>query len=256
MKRLYYLLWHLYLVLDFFVVAYLGQILHRDPIKRRQYFIRNTTRIGSRFIKAFNITLKVVNQEKLREFHNTPYLLVSNHLSYTDIILLSSLENLVFITSVEMGNNPFLGAITRFGGCLYTDRKKPVSLKTEIQKFSDTITEGFKVVLFAEGTSTNGDTVKDFRSSLFQVSILAKCPIVPLCIKYKAIDNEPFSPKNRDLICWYGDMDFAPHFMKLLGRKIEVEISVLDPVYGFDSKTRAELSEGVLTQIRSCYHKA
>lgn len=247
--------WHLALVCDFFLHSTWIKLTTTNEIERRKKYSANTTRIGKKFLKAFSIKTTVINPSALQEMKNLSYLAVANHVSYTDIILLSALENFVFITSVEMGNNPFLGNITRNGGCLFTDRKKHVSLPKEIEKFAATIKQGFKVMLFPEGTSTNGETVKEFRKSLFQTAILAQCPVLPICIKYKALDGKEISMANRDLLYWYGDMDFAPHFMKLLGRRIEVEIHILDVILYQEGKTRQELSEGVYAQIHSCFHK-
>jgi len=255
MRRIVYFFWHLYLVVEFFSVSLFIKAVTRDDILRRKRFVKNTTHIGRKFVKAFNITLTVNNPERFQQLKGTPYLAVSNHVSYTDIIILAALENYVFITSVEMGNNPFLGNITRNGGCLFTDRKKFVSLPKEIEKFAATIIQGFQVMLFPEGTSTNGETIKEFRSSLFQTAVLAKCPILPICIKYKTLDGKPISTENRDLIYWYGDMEFAPHFMKLLGRRIEVEINLLECLPYSEIKTRQELSESVYGTIHSCFHK-
>jgi 1-acyl-sn-glycerol-3-phosphate acyltransferase len=251
-----YLLHHLLLVADFFVYAFVIKLIYRDPIIQRHKLVKNTNRISRKFLKAFRIELSVNNPERLIALQDQPYLLVSNHVSYTDIILLASIENLVFITSVEMGANPFLGAITRYGGCLYTNRKKPVSLPGEIKKFITTIQEGFKVVLYPEGTSTSGETVKEFRKSLFEVPVRAQCPILPVCIRYTHLDGKQITGANRDYVCWYGDMTFVSHFMKLLGRKIRAEIEILDPLPVPGTKTRTELSEAVYAQIYASYHKS
>lgn len=256
LTRIWHLLWHLLLVADFFVYAFVIKLLHPNPILRRHKLVKNTNRIAQKFLKAFRIELVIRNSARLESMHNQPYLLVSNHVSYTDIIVLASIENLVFITSVEMGANPFLGAVTRYGGCLYTNRKKPVSLPGEIKKFATTIQEGFKVVLYPEGTSTNGKTVKAFRKSLFEVPVKAQCPILPVCIRYTHLDGKTITDNTRDYICWYGDMTFVPHFMKLLGHKIRAEIEILDPIPVPGAKTRSELSEAVYTQIHACYHKS
>jgi len=253
-QRIYRFLQHLSLVLDFFVTAKWIQTFTKDPILRRKRYVHNTNRICQKFIKAFRISLTVKQPERLAAMKDQAYLLVSNHVSYTDIILLSSLEQLAFITSVEMGNNYFLGPVTRMGGSLYTDRKSPVGLKGEIEKFSTAIRDGFKVALFPEGTSTDGRELRSFRSSLFQVAVNAQCSILPLCIKYKSLDGKAIDDSNRDLIYWYGDMDFAPHFMKLLNRQISVEIHVLEAVAQVEGKTRAELSDAVFRQIHDCYH--
>lgn len=251
--KLLFILRHILLVADYFAHAWFLSLIHRDPIRRRTALIKNVSRSGAKFCKSLQIDLKVHNPERLHELRDKAYLMVANHISYTDILAFASLENLVFITSVEMGNNPFLGAVTRMGGCLYTDRKNPVSLRDEISRFSNTISQGFKVILFPEGTSTDGSTIKDFRRSLFQIALNVNCPILPVVIKYTKIDGKPITAANRDLIAWYGEMTFAPHFMKLLNHKIEAEIHFLESLVQPEGKSRTELSESVLSQMRDCY---
>ncbi len=253
MPKIVYFFWHLYLLSEFFLRGFLIRITIKDEVQRRHRYAANTTLIGRKFTRAFRMQIKVNGREKLEQLSETRYLAVCNHVSYTDIILLASLENFVFITSVEMGNNPFLGSITRYGGCLFTNRKKYISLPDEINKFATTVKQGFKVMLFPEGTSTNGDAVKEFRKSLFQTAILAQCPVLPLCINYKKLNGKEIDESNRDQLYWYGDMTFAPHFMKLLGSKIEVEINILDIIPYQTGKMRQELSEEVYSQISSCF---
>lgn len=254
--KIIHLFWHLYLVCEYFLRAWIIGLLHRDPILKRHILARNVSHSARKFQKALGIKLNIFGLEKLLELRNKPYLLVANHSSYTDILILSALEEFVYITSVEMGNNPFLGAITRLGGCLYTDRKNPLSLKEEISKFSDTIAAGFKVVLFPEGTSTNGKDIKDFRRSLFQIALNENCPILPVCIKYTKLDGNELNDSTRDIIAWYGDMAFAAHFMKLINHRIEVEIHFLDITYQPNTKSRSELSDFVYMQMCSCFHNS
>jgi 1-acyl-sn-glycerol-3-phosphate acyltransferase len=225
-----------------------------DPIRRRRRFARNTTALSRGFLKAFRITLRVNGRERLNALRGQSYLMIGNHVSYTDIIVLGSLEELVFITSVEMGNNPLLGDITRLGGCLFTDRRKAVSLPGEISRFAETVRQGFKVVLFPEGTSTDGSSIREFRKSLFQVAQEAQCTVLPVCVRYLRIDGNRLDASNRDLVCWYGDMDFASHFWKLLGHRLEVEVNVLPPLPYEPSLRRADLSDGVYSRMLACYH--
>lgn len=93
------------------------------------------------------------------------------------------------------------------------ERRNPKLIKLEIAKMSELIEQGFNIVLFPpEGTSTNGSKVLPFRSSLLaSVSKSGGVEVVPACIKYETINNEKFSEKNCDSVCWYGDMSFAPH---------------------------------------------
>ena len=253
LRKIKCILWHIYLISEFFLVSAVIRIFSADPVLRRKRLLKNNTRISKRFIRAFNIKLTLNNSENLQKLQDIPYLAVSNHTTYLDIILLSAVEKFVFITSVEMRKNPFLGRITKSGGCLYTNRKKYISLPTEIEKFASAIHQGFKVVLFPEGTSTNGITVQPFRRSLFQVAIEAKCPILPVCIKYKAIDGKKIDKKNRDLIYWYGDMPFLIHYLKIIGHSLEAQIDILTIIPYQEGKTRQELANQVYGQILSSY---
>ena len=253
MRRLFHLLWHLWLTLDFFCAALFWQLITPDPVLRRQRFIRNSHRIAKRYLKAFRLTTKVFNPERLELLNQKSCLVVANHVSYIDIMVLSSIHPFVFVTSVEMGANPFLGDITRMGGSLYTNRKTFVSLPQEIEKFAAAIRAGFNVVLFPEGTSTDGSDLRPFRSSLFETAIKANADILPVCIKYTKIDGEPRSEANRDLVCWYGDMSFTPHFMKLLGRSLEAEIHILEPIACGTQVKRQKLADEAYERLREEY---
>jgi 1-acyl-sn-glycerol-3-phosphate acyltransferase len=226
----------------------------RDRKRWRQRAIRFTGTMSRIISKQLNFHVTLHGGEYFQKIKDRGCLMVANHCSYMDILLLSWQQPASFITSVEMGNTPFLGGITRVGGSLYTERDKPVSLPQEIKRFAGAIKEGFPVVLFPEGTSTDGATIKDFRSSLFQVAVEAQCPILPICIKYTHIDRKPFSRDNHKLICWYGDMGFMPHFLGMMGHRFDVEITVLPPIEFDAAKTRAQLSQQVRDQLLEIYH--
>lgn len=245
---------HLYLLIEFFVSATILKLWYRDPIIQRHKLVSNTSRTAKKFLKAFNIDLSVFGREELENLKQQNHLIVANHVSYTDIIILSSIYPLVYITSVEMGENPFLGDITRLGGCLYTNRKKHTSLPAEIANFSQALINGFNVVLFPEGTSTDGSTIKEFRKSLFQIAILAKAPILPICIKYTHLDGMPIADKDRDTVCWYGDMTFVPHFNKLLGRSIKAEVHIMPAMPFSETNSRQAISDKLHSDLLSCYH--
>lgn len=242
-------------LLAYYVWAWVLNACTRNPVRRRQRAIRYTSTMCRVYMKTLGFEVSTKGWENIEALKDKPCLVVANHVSYTDILVLSSLQPLVFITSVEMGNNPILGRITRVGGCLYTDRKKPVALHQEIQRFADTINEGFKVVLFPEGTSTDGKTVRDFRSSLFQVAVAAQTTIQPVCIRYLTIDGKPMDDGNRDIVCWYGEMEFVPHFLKLLKRRVEVEVTFLPPIPYNPELKRSQLSDQTRELILNTYHQ-
>jgi 1-acyl-sn-glycerol-3-phosphate acyltransferase len=218
-------------LLIFFVRGWVFRVSIKDPIRQRKTLAGNTSFIARQMLRAFGITVKVNHPANLNILDTSNHLIVANHVSYLDIVVLSSIYPFVFITSLEMLETPFLGDITRVGGSLFTNRKKYTSLPQEINNFAEALTKGFNVVLFPEGTSTNGETIREFRKSLFQTSIIAEKPVLPICVRYRTLDGKPFKTQaERDIVCWYGDMTFIPHFFRLLGHKIEAGVNVLDPI--------------------------
>jgi len=241
-------------LLIFYLRSFFFRLITPNPVKRRQRLNNNTTFICRHLMSSMHFTVRIKGSRHLTTLTEGSNLVISNHASYTDILVLASIRPFPFITSVEMGANRFLGGITRCGGSLYTDRRKHTSLPQEIENFAGTVREGFNVVLFPEGTSTNGETVKAFHKSLFQVAVSAKAPIQPVCIKYRRVNGESIiTQKQRDLICWYGDMEFAPHFLKLLRHRIEVEVNFLEPIPWQDGATRQKLAEETYGRILNCF---
>lgn len=252
-NKVLHLLWNAALLGAFFIQGAFLSAITRDPDKLRRRRVAGMNRFARLFRRALNLRVTVHGRDILDSLRAEKYLLVANHVSYLDVIVVGSLERLVFITSVEMGADRIMGPVTRNGGCLFTDRRKFVSLPKEIERFSQCLADGSKVVLFPEGTSTNGDAVQAFRGSLFQIAISAQAPVLPMCVRYLKLDGKPVSTANRDTICWYGDMTFMPHFWKLMGHKIEVEVTILPPVPFEPRRSRAELSGLIHQQISQVY---
>jgi 1-acyl-sn-glycerol-3-phosphate acyltransferase len=240
----------------FFLRGWIFRKTNSDPVDQRKALAKNTSFIASKMLKSFGIKVKVNNPQNLKCLETENHLIVANHVSYTDILVLASIYPFVFITSVEMSETPLLGDITRNGGSLFTDRKRYTSLPQEIQNFADALGKGFNIALFPEGTSTNGETIKEFRKSLFQTSIIAQKPILPICVRYRTLDGKPIqTQEQRDIVCWYADMTFVPHFWKLMGHRIEVEAYVLDPIPFDPVVNRQQLCDKVQNLLLSSFHQ-
>ncbi len=240
----------------FFVKAIFIKISVKEPVKQRKLLALNTSSTGRKMLRHFGLKVRIINQKNLAALSRENHLVISNHVSYTDILALSSVHPLIFITSTEMAANPVLGDITRFGGSLFTNRKKFTSLPQEIRNFSDALTQGFDLMLFPEGTSTDGETIREFRKSLFQTSITAQKPILPICVKYTMLDGKPIeTQEQRDIVCWYGDMTFVPHFWELISHQIEAEVTILDSIPFDASINRQQLCELVYQQILNIYRQ-
>jgi 1-acyl-sn-glycerol-3-phosphate acyltransferase len=177
-------------------------------------------------------------------------------MSYIDIIALACLRPFVFVSSVDMHETEFVGMMAELGGSYFVERRNASRLREEIEELAELMRRGFAVAIFPEGTSTNGETILPFRAPFIESARKAGAPVYPLCLKYKTIGGEPFSPENRDSVCWYGDMEFAPHLEKFMDVSETVaEVQVLDYVNPADYK-RKELSGSLHEKIFTVYSGA
>lgn len=174
------------------------------------------------------------------------YFVVSNHMSYIDILIISAHKPCCFVTSMEIRQTPFLGLLTELGGCLYVERRSREQISSEVKQISQALDKNLNVCIFPEATSTNGEELLRFRRPLYTAAIQSSKPVLPLCINYQSIDSEPVRRNNRDLLCWYDDMDFFPHLTKMMGvRKIEVRLCIdeeISPIGEIDTQGLADTS--------------
>jgi lyso-ornithine lipid O-acyltransferase len=141
--------------------------------------------------------------------------IVSNHLSYLDILVISSLVPTCFVTSIEMKKTPFLGQIIQLAGCLFVERRNRNNIHYEIKEIERALKAGLNVTVFPEATSTNGEQVLQFKRSLFQAAISGNANLLPLTLNYTHLNGNKVTLVNRDYLCWYGEMSFLPHLWKL-----------------------------------------
>lgn len=254
MRKTLHFIWTCLILINYFVRAEAIKLFVRDPVKSLKMKIKNASRTSRRLLDSFQVKVRIKNPERLEELRDQNYMLVGNHSAYLDIFMLAAQEELVFITSVEMSETPLLGQIVEAAGCLYTDRKKKVSLPQEVSRFVQTIRSGFKVVLFPESPGTDGGSVKDFRKSLFQVAVESCCTVLPVCIRYLHLDGKPVNTENRTVISWYRGIKFMQHLWNLLAHRLEAEISFLDPVQYDPQRKRGELADLVYARVNETFH--
>jgi 1-acyl-sn-glycerol-3-phosphate acyltransferase len=142
----------------------------------------------------------------------TQGLVVSNHLSYLDILVLSAVMPCFFVAKAEVGRWPYFGKAARAGGTLFLDRASAASAERVSGMIRERLRLQVPVLLFPEGTSTDG-TMRRFHGRLFEPAVRAEAPVTAVSIRYVTSDGTP----ERDL-CWFGDASFGPHLLKTLGR--------------------------------------
>ena len=200
--------------------------LQRGSRKVRPILMKATSLASVFMTRVLGLEVEVVG-EKDAFYAPGARLMVSNHMSYVDVLLLATQRPACFVTSQEIKETPGLGIICQAGGCLFVNRKNRRNLGGEVKELSEAMRAGMSVTIFPEATSSNGHGVLKFRRPLFNAAIDAGVPVLPLTLNYLSIDDVPVGPDNRDVICWYGDMPFFSHIMTLFkSKKIKAQIVV------------------------------
>ena len=141
-------------------------------------------------------------------------MLVANHLSYLDILIVSALTPTVFVAKSEVKNWPIFGWCGTLAGTLYVRR----TLKGDVARVGNEIeavlNEGHLLAFFPEGTSSDGHQVLPFKSSLLEPVAGKKHPLTAACFQYSLADGSV-----EDDVCYWRDMTLAPHLAKLMTKK-------------------------------------
>lgn len=187
------------------------------------------------------------------EIHGTPPqqgLLVSNHLSFLDIILYGAACPCVFISKVEVLTWPIFGTAARMAGTVFVDRSRTARGSAATADVEVALKEDVCVLLFPEGTSTDGGTLLPFHSSFYEPAVLAKAEVIAAAVGYSDAPDHV----ERD-VCYEGHDMFFPRLMKALSMDrigARVDFSSRHIVYGNRKQamnaTREEILEMRLRQ--------
>lgn len=230
----------------FIVHHTLASLIIRDEKKRLKYFLRSislTARIG-----LFILNVKVNRQGLRGEVKKR--LIVANHLSYLDVLVLTAYYPSLFITSVEIRETFLLGRVTKLAGCFFVERRREkrteMTKENELKDMKEKFDANFNIFLFPEGTSSDGKGVLPFKSTFFQLAVDSETPVVPLCLKY--------SGESARHVPWYGNMTFPDHLLKLCFQKeIFAEINEQEEI---SAQSRHEFARVAQKYISEAYAKS
>jgi len=170
-----------------------------------------------------------------------PVLFVSNHVSWLDIIAIGSIQPVAFVAKSEVRKWPLVGITAEMQRTVFVERAKRHQTGDAVAQMVDRLAHGTPVVLFAEGTSSDGNRVLPFRSALLgAVEMAAKdggaaeLTIQPMAVAYTATQGIPMGRQHRPLAAWYGDLDFMPHI------RVLIEKTALDATVAFGEAIPAD----------------
>jgi 1-acyl-sn-glycerol-3-phosphate acyltransferase len=141
-------------------------------------------------------------------------LLVCNHLSYLDVIVLSSIRPCVFVAKRDVAAWPLFGWLARAAGTIFVDRERRLSSPAIVDLIHRAIAGGSVVILFPEGTSSDGSTVLPFKSALLQSAVQIRCAVAAAAIEYALSDGSV-----ADEVCYWRDMTLVPHLFNLFFKR-------------------------------------
>ena len=193
------------------------------------FFIKNYAYIIPYFyhkicLRIFGIKIKTFGKVSI----NSPILLISNHASYLDIIILGSLFKTSFIAKKEISKWPLLGILAKLQNTIFIDRRVS-SLKNQENQIIKHLNEKKNLVIFPEGTSSDGNRVLPFKSSLFNIfekNLNSKILVQTITIVYKKINGIAMNRIERKNITWHSNMDLIPNIFNVL-KKLSIEVEVI-----------------------------
>jgi len=177
----------------------------------------------------------------------TEGVVVANHLSYLDILILSAAMPCFFVAKAEISKWPFFGMATTAGGTLFINRASLASAEKVSAMIAERLSLRIPILFFPEGTSTDGSSLLRFHSRLFEPAIRAEAPITAASVRYVIEDGTPESE-----LCWFGDDEFLPHLWKALGvAGFSAEVRFGEPQVYDHRRAAADLTHAEITAMRA-----
>ena len=147
-------------------------------------------------------------------------LFVSNHASYADISILGAHIRGCFVAKAEVAKWPLFGICAKLSRTVFVDRRARYA-RQQAEEMKRRFQKGDRLILFAEGTSSDGNRVLPFRSSLFATAEIevngGPVKVQPVSIAYTRLDGIPMGRHLRPFFAWYGDMEMFSHLWGIVG---------------------------------------
>jgi lyso-ornithine lipid O-acyltransferase len=187
-----------------------------------------------------------------------PQLVVANHVSWLDIVVLGAMRPTEFLAKKEIGGGFFARELVALQGAAYVDRGRKRQIPMVNSEIARRMRAGGAIILFAEATTSDGNRLLPFRSSHFEAARLAcdhdgQAIIQPIFLVYSRLDGLPVSRANRPLVAWYGDMKFFSHLWRFLAAgRFDCDIYCGAPIpvdIRHNRKALARRAEGAVREL-------
>jgi len=227
----------------------------RFGLKRRKTF---PNRYHRWLCRLFGFRITVIG----KPVQDRGVLMVANHTSYFDILVLSGVARVSFVAKKEVNSWPFFGTMARLQETVFVEREKRSETATARDQIRERLHEGDALVLFPEGTSNDGNRVLPFRSALLGAAEMEvgtdaqghiqHVPVQPVSVTYVGLHGIPMGRENRPLFAWYGDMELVPHLWEAIkAGPIDVAVEFHPPLTVDSVGDRKALAAAAETMVRA-----
>jgi lyso-ornithine lipid O-acyltransferase len=193
-----------------------------------------------------------------RPADNLPLLIVSNHVSWLDIPVIGTQRPLSFVAKSEIAGWPVFGFMAKLQRSVFVDRSRRQSTADTAAEIGRRLADGDPIVLFAEGTTSDGNRVLPFRSALvgaarhaLDATDAGTVWVQPLAIAYTRLHGLPMGRTLRPVAAWAGDIDLVPHLKGVLKHgAIDVVLVWGDPIEVDPATDRKGLTRRLEAEVR------
>ncbi len=216
---------------------------------------RGTARLPMAFHRGLSRSLGIRIVSHGRPVSARGVLFVANHVSWADIPVLGARIKAAFVAKAEVGGMGVVGWLATLARTVYVERTRRTSTGEQRDAIAERLARGDNIILFPEGTNSDGIGVLPFKSSLFAVTDGSPDRIVqPVTIAYTRVNNMPVTRERLPDLAWIGDTELMPHAMAFmaLGR-VRAEIIFHPPIRAGDFANRKALSQHCETVIANGY---
>jgi 1-acyl-sn-glycerol-3-phosphate acyltransferase len=190
------------------IINYFFTVVLAPQEKRRLARAAWLSRSSRRHLKIFGYSATVAGEIPRSG------LLISNHLSYLDILAISATTPAVFVSKAEVRRWPLFGWFAAIAGTVFVERERRTHVGAVNREIETALAAGALVVIFPEGTSSNGQTMLPFHTSLLEPAARGGHEISVGWIHYELDDGDAGNE-----VCYWGDHSFFPHLVNLIGKR-------------------------------------
>jgi len=194
-----------------------------------------------------------------RRMPEHPLLIVANHSSWLDIPVITAVAPVVFVAKQEIASWPLFGTLAKLQRSVFVDRARRQKIGDVNAEIARRLAEGDPVLLFGEGTASDGNRVLAFRSALIgsardalaEAEHTGRVWIQPLSIAYTRLQGLPIDRRDRPRVSWYGKRPLPPHLMGVARRgAIDVTVTWGEPVAFDEQSDRKDVTRVLEAEVR------